>query len=180
MNNLLKLKHWQLFGLFISIPLTIRIINTTIFKIPEEILDYIIPVMLILLMLIYFGWTYSVGTNLRSKIPETVKMNFKLFKTFQFFTIIFIPIFGIVTYLLMNFSPGGKPNENIITVLGLLIGLTPFCILYCIYFIAKTIRLVELQRPISLKDYIIDFLLILFFPIGVWIIQPKLNKISAN
>jgi|SRR5689334_21626895 len=180
MRTFLRFRHWQLFGVLVGIPLIIRLINSTSLRIPTEVMNAMFPAVLVLLMLIYFVWAYAIGTNLSSKIPKDVKMNFKLFKTAQLFIIFFIPIFGITTWLLMSFSPGGKPNQNIIAILGLLMCLIPFCIIYCIYFVAKTIKLVELQRPTSVKDFYADFLLILVFPLGVWIVQPRLNKISAD
>jgi len=52
--------------------------------------------------------------------------------------------------------------------------------LYCIYFTAKTYRTLRLQRIATFKEYLSDFLLILFFPIGLWILQPKINKMMIQ
>jgi len=52
-----------------------------------------------------------------------------------------------------------------------------FCVFYIFYFNAKSLKAVELQRPVTFGDYIGEFFLLLFFPIGVWIIQPRINKI---
>jgi putative effector of murein hydrolase LrgA (UPF0299 family) len=51
-----------------------------------------------------------------------------------------------------------------------------FCIFYSLYFVAKTIKTVELQRAVTFSDFVLEFFLIWFYPIGIWIIQPQINK----
>jgi hypothetical protein len=54
-----------------------------------------------------------------------------------------------------------------------------FCIVYCLYFIAKVLKTVELQRPVRFGEFARELFLIWFFPIGIWIIQPRINKLFA-
>jgi hypothetical protein len=54
--------------------------------------------------------------------------------------------------------------------------LSMFGIFYSLYFVAKTIKTVELQTKVSFSDFAGEFLLIWFFPIGIWVVQPKINK----
>jgi hypothetical protein len=51
-----------------------------------------------------------------------------------------------------------------------------FCIFYTLYFVAKTFKTVELQREVKFSDFAGEFFMIWFYPIGIWIIQPKINK----
>ncbi|WP_101311729.1 hypothetical protein [Labilibaculum manganireducens] len=55
-----------------------------------------------------------------------------------------------------------------------------FCIFYCLYFVAKTFKTVELQREVSFFDFAGEFFMIWFFPIGIWIVQPKVNKMIED
>jgi len=48
---------------------------------------------------------------------------------------------------------------------------------YCLYFISKSLKAVELQRDVTFNDYAGEFFLIWFFPIGIWFIQPRINKL---
>lgn len=57
--------------------------------------------------------------------------------------------------------------------------LTAFGIIYTFYNVPKSIRSVELGRKVSFKECIIDFLLLFAFPIGVWFIQPRINRLYA-
>ena len=53
------------------------------------------------------------------------------------------------------------------------------CLFFVLYYNAKALRSVELQRRARFGDYIIDFILFWFFPIGIWILQPRINKVLA-
>jgi len=55
-----------------------------------------------------------------------------------------------------------------------------FCIFYSLYFIAKELKSVELQKPVTFSDFAGEFFLLWFFPIGIWIIQPRINKIFES
>ena len=55
-----------------------------------------------------------------------------------------------------------------------------FAIFYCLYFVAKTYKTVELQRTVTFSDYAGEFFLFWFFPIGIWVIQPKINAMVNN
>jgi hypothetical protein len=55
-----------------------------------------------------------------------------------------------------------------------------FFIFYSLYFIAKELKSVELQKPVTFSDFAGEFFLLWFFPIGIWIIQPRINKIFES
>jgi len=48
------------------------------------------------------------------------------------------------------------------------------------YIIARTIKTAELQRATRFDDFKGKFFLIMFFPIGIWFIQPRINKIITQ
>ena len=49
---------------------------------------------------------------------------------------------------------------------------------YCIFFVAKTIKILELKKEVKLSDYISEFVFIVLFPFGIWFIQPLINQIK--
>jgi hypothetical protein len=56
-----------------------------------------------------------------------------------------------------------------------------FCQIYGWYFVSKAIALAEAARPASSGDYIGFFFCFWVFPVGVWIIQPRINRLyEAN
>lgn len=54
------------------------------------------------------------------------------------------------------------------------------CIIYCMYFMARALKVVELQRPVTFGDFAGEFFLLLFYPIGIWLIQPRINILFNN
>lgn len=75
---------------------------------------------------------------------------------------------------------GTEPSGALIGILFAIIVplhlFSMFCIFYSLYFVAKTFKTVELQREVSFSDFVGEFFLIWFYPIGIWFIQPKINK----
>ena len=54
-----------------------------------------------------------------------------------------------------------------------------FCMFYNLYFVAKSLKLVELQRPVGFYDYSGPLFLLWFFPAGIWVVQPRINRLYA-
>ncbi|MEI7735417.1 MAG: hypothetical protein WCI49_08115, partial [Ferruginibacter sp.] len=132
-----------------------------------------------------FMWFWSIGISLQKMIPEKATMKIKLFKVFLCVPIFYLLLIGMLFSYTINgeFAFGKVSNLGVIAVLFFAIVLlhlfSMFCIFYCIYFVAKTIKTAELQKTVEFSDLIFEFLMIWFFPIGIWIIQPRINKIAA-
>lgn len=52
-------------------------------------------------------------------------------------------------------------------------------IFYSLYFAARALKSVELQRSVSFNDFRREFFLLWFFPVGIWLIQPRINRLFA-
>jgi hypothetical protein len=133
----------------------------------------------ILFIFVLLGWLYAVGTNLNKKLPDNVKMNLTKFKWFFFLPVASMFLFYIFAYFVLfpSVSNGIEPHKGVYIVVIPLFIFSIFCLFYCIYFNAKSLKAVELQRPATIRDYVLEFFLFWLFLIGVWFIQPKINKI---
>jgi hypothetical protein len=78
----------------------------------------------------------------------------------------------------LNLNLGNTLNSFGVYVLSNLF--STFCFFYCVYFNAKSLKSVELQRPVTFSDYAGEFFLICLSPIGVWIIQPRINEMFGE
>lgn len=201
-NFFLRIKHWQLFILIYTLPI-IFYINQMSYMLdpawlaqsedyPEMLLEnfkYFAP-MMVVLTLFYYGWYWSVAMGLQSKLPPYVLMKVNKFKWFfliPFFYMLCLA-FGM-ELLFSSYLPdlmNGEiiPDLKLILIMAIIIVpihfFSIFGIFYSMYFIAKTIRSVELQRETRFEDFIGEFFLIWFFPIGVWILQPRINKLAEG
>jgi hypothetical protein len=181
MNLFLRAKHWQLFILIIGIPLLLNLAselpdfnkshNNIDFN-NDEYFMWGTTFFLVVLM----GWIYSVTVGLQRMLPATIKMKVMVFKIFLLIPLVYS------TFLSVFFDSFSKSFGDPFFGAGAFIIIpihlfSMFCMFYCLYFMAKTIKTVELQRAVTFGDFFIEFLLIWFFPIGIWILQPRINRL---
>jgi hypothetical protein len=196
MKIFLRMKHWQLFLLLFGIPFIFQVIGTlsmTFLK-SSTMLFMALPLVMLLYMAAFFSWFYTLGTNLNRKLPDTVKMNLKKFKILLSIPIIYILLICIFLFglfrSLAEIAASGSPDAAAFSTMqpswALIVLVIPlhffsiFCIFYSLYFIAKSLKVAEGQRAVLFSDFAGEFFLIWFFPIGVWIIQPRINKLFAK
>ena len=186
----LKAKHWQLFIVMLGIPLLFQCyimfnmfseFNTESNPKSENVMHIFqaFPIMMLLFTGVFFGWFWSIAIGLQKYIPQEVKMKVKKFKIFFFIPLSYILF--LMIYISGAFSgmiTNGTANSDwIILIILPLHLLSMFCIFYSIYFVAKTIKTAELQKSTRFGDFIGEFFMLWFNFIGIWIIQPKVNKL---
>ena len=192
-DRFLKAKHWQLFLMTFGIPMIFQFIMMgTIFATlgngnppdPTLIFSYMkfFPLIMILFMGVFFGWFWSVVTGLQKTIPTEFQLKLNRFKIFFFIPLAYILSISIfMGSTISGFADGSTPlNPGLIG--GLMAIIFPlhlfsmFCIFHTLYFVAKTFKTAELKKEVSFSDFAGEFFLIWFYPIGVWIVQPKINR----
>lgn len=184
-KTFLEAKHWQLFGLTVGIPLLF--LSSLVSGGDQVVFRFVffMPLSGVILLLVLYGWFWSVGVGLQKKIPQDLRLNVKFFKWTVIFPFIYITlILGTLSYA---FSSDWDYIEQYIDLLdsALFIILpihyfTLFCLFYQLYFVSKTIKTMELQRKVTFGDYIGELVLVLLFPIGIWFVQPKINKFAQS
>lgn len=195
-DTILRAKHWQLFSIIFGLPFLIYLfmvyqILSSIGNVeaadpdPSVILGYAkyLIAFAFISAIVYWLWYWSIGVGLNSKVPEDIKLPNTTFKVFLLLPAIYL--FAVLAFVLVMMSKlpeleaGGEPpfNPGLLALILPLHFFSIFCIFYCIYFVAKTIKTVELQRKVTFSDFVAEFFLVWFFPIGIWILQPTINKL---
>jgi hypothetical protein len=54
------------------------------------------------------------------------------------------------------------------------------CLIYVLYFVAKSLVLTNKRRHVTLGDYAWSLFLLWVSPLGVWMIQPRINQLYAE
>lgn len=190
---LLKAKHWQIFLLTFGIPLGFQfglmisiILNvaTQTHPNPEWMISYMrfFPAIMILFVSISFAWFWSVAVGLQKKVPADVSMKVKKFKILFFIPLVYILILMVFFSVSISGFMMGSAEPNVGIIGGIIAVIFPlhlfsmFCIFYSLYFVAKTFKTIELQREVKFGDFAGEFFMIWFYPIGIWILQPKINQ----
>lgn len=180
MKQFLKFKHWQLFTLLFAIPFVFQMIMmATVMKSNDPgIFISSFPFLLIYVLGLFFSWFYAMGVNLHQRLPKTVTMHLKKLKLFLFAPLVYMLfLFGFMFVASSDLNPESHPAPAFFAWFIPLHFFSVFCIFYCLYFIAKALKAVELQRPVEFNEYAGEFIMIWFFPIGVWFIQPRINRL---
>jgi len=123
-------------------------------------------------------WLYQVATNLHSRLPDDIQVTLTLFK-FAFYINIVDKIVISFTPLIYSFMGLGYESLNIyLRITTPLLVLSYIAVAYMYYFVARSLVSVELRRRTQLGEYIGAFFLFVFYPIGVFWLQPRINNIA--
>lgn len=201
-ERLLRLKHWQLFILQFVIPFGAGIITMVamVFTIvsqasrlrmnQEPDLTPIIPFAVFFFLCGFIGiffqmaWQWSVATRLQQYMhPEMRLLKVNRYKLLAIIPFVYMAFSTIVFPLITLWSITTHSPPSVYTILPLALVLflgnlaVVFCLIYCTYFVAKTLVSAEMKREAHFSDYIGEFFLIMLFPVGIWFIQPRINAL---
>ena len=179
MKFLLRLKHWQLFLLTWGVPILIDIYSF----VDMTILFRLFPAMMFVFMVMVFGWIWTISTALHKKLPPGVNLNLRQFQLMFAIPIIYcLVILGWINFA--NFTDQyGEQDDlggGVIVFIVVMHLISIAFILLGIRFAAKTLKSIELGRLAKFGDYAGEFFLIWFSPVGIWILQPRLNRLAKQ
>lgn len=180
MKVFLKIRHWQLFAIFFVIPVIIM------FAVPEEvILDdspeniKISVIIMGIYVAILMSWIWTLGINLYKRAPTST--NFKtelIFFVASFCFIVADVIF--IFWTVVNFANKTELPSFLFPTLVIGHLITFICVFYCSSFLAKMLKVNELKRPVHRREWFGDAMLFVFYLIGVWNIQPRINRLFVK
>ena len=120
------------------------------------------------MMMLFLSWYRAVGLFLLEVAPERKHSDQALFRfatAFPFAYSLVAPALFVV-----------RSHEWVVALLVLHL-LTMGCILYIFKAIARLLTLFETGEWKPFREYVGTFFLLWFFPIGIWTIQPRINRI---
>ena len=159
MKIFLKFKPWQLF--------TIWIITSIIFFITMRTMFWWITFELYAFSIV--GWMYSIGKYFNKLNDKKAIVNYGEDIWFILYLICGIP-FG---YYFANF--GHDTSNDLILKISGLIGFVSMIRLA--NFSAKAYKQYNNNKDLKFSDYLEEFIWITIFIVGIWRIQPEINKI---
>ncbi len=160
MKLFLQLKHWQILTLFILMAITCS-------KVMGDKFDILF---IVIYVFCFIGWIYSIGKvanklNRKSKV-ENYKEN------------LWFALYFVTLVILMDSGADFQNSERLNGwVRFVLVVIAMVSMIKLIVFSSKSLVQYETQKNVSFSEYFYEFIMILFFPIGVFVLQPRLNKI---
>jgi hypothetical protein len=125
-----------------------------------------------LVMALYLSWLWALGRLAWALAPSHGRPAMSRFRFSLIYPIAYLPVF----YFL--FTKAAEPSGIAVVIIPLHL-LAMSCMFYNLYFVAKSLALAEGRRADSFYDYAGAFFLLWFYPIGIWILQPRFNALAA-
>jgi hypothetical protein len=114
--------------------------------------------------IVFLSWLWFIGSFLCSVVQPRLKPSESFFRI----AIIYPLVFGLVE---LAFIVRADPRPFGVIVPLALVAFV--CLIYDLNFVAKALALAEVGKSRVFGD----FALLWFFPIGVWFIQPRVNRL---
>lgn len=174
-TRFVRAKHWQIFILFVVIfavgELPAMGSFTSALQSPENSAEVLLltEIALAVSACCYLLWLWSLG----SFLSTVVKPALRLKKGFFLFTIICSALYFIASIALIQSLNPGKFVLLPLSLFGV------FCGFANLYFVAEGLKLAETGERASFFACAGPFFLLWFFLIGVWFIQPRINRLYA-
>lgn len=149
--------------------------------------------------LVILSWYWSIGYGLKDRLPQGVNMDVGKFRIG--FVVSAFAMGGIILACLWSFGyvndffamiSNDEPPEFVndpdflkkffkFWAIGMIIGILYLvAFVYISIFMAKTLKSIELGKKARGSD-VVGYVLLLFIPlIGVWILQPKINRLVTT
>jgi len=171
MNSILKMKHWQMF-IILSICLILSIVIGYA-EISIGNLDWIksATVFREIGMIIYLSWLLVLGVSL-NKVQGNPH-------SFKGGLLVFLGIATILGYTDLNLGALLGDRNPIPVVVSMLLNLLTFIgIVYIFGNVPRSMKSIEVGEKVKFTDSITELLLLIFFPIGIWWLQPRINRLA--
>ncbi len=174
----LTIKAWQLVGLIFGLPMLLQalLIGTVTVLEPTPTILFLVPLIVLLSLGGFLGWFWSVGIALNQIVEADLRLDSQFFRMGMLYMVAYLGFFFLFPLLI---SVGFLPPGFFFLMVPLHL-LAMGCMVYALYFVAKNLALAERQQPVRFSDYLGPLLLLWFLPLGIWFIQPRVNKLFAE
>lgn len=182
-----KAKAWQLFLLLFAIPMVIQFSVMSYFM-PDftsaegnqnqareafERLTNVFGVLTFVFALLLVGWLYFSGIAANRRLKESTRKRTYMFRFSAIYPIIYVVLYFVV--FIRSFT--GDPSIGMVPIIIPLHFLAMICMVYLLYFASKNLSMSLKEKGITSGGTAGFFFGFWFYPIGVWFIQPKVNRL---
>lgn len=172
MQFFLRMKHWQLFVLFLVLPYLIEyVLQETL---PASAASWASPSLNAVFALLAVAYLWTLGHYLYEKAPKPLtNLSPGWFRAGLLYAFADLALLGIFAGQLIPEHP--KSPYYIVPLHAVAMA----AIFYAFYFIAKSLSSIEKEGEANLNDFAGPFFMLWFYPIGVWFFQPKVNRAAG-
>ena len=177
MDFIMRMKHWQVF-LFVALPflLMFLVIPTFVLLKPAITVTVIMFPLLAVWIISFISYILFLGISIDKFANFPKKPNKKNFSGLMIYSFIYSLLF---IFLFTDMGPMDDLHNVMPKILPFHL-LAMLSNIYGIRFIAKMLVSIEKGEIVKAGDYLGEFFLFWFIPVGIWVLQPRINKIAKN
>jgi len=170
-----RAKHWQIFLLFLILGIVSEfpvLGNFAAAKSPEGYGTVLLMTEFATAVAAwcFILWLWSLGSFLNSIVPAALRPGKKFFLFAVVYSAAYVPAsMALFQSIDLKLFVATIP----LSLLAL------FCMFYNLYFVAKNLVTAETDKLATFYDNAGPFMLVWFSLIGVWLIQPRVNRLYA-
>lgn len=161
----LRAKHWHIFVLLFAIP---QVASFAAIVTMQYMFFTVVTAASVLCLL---AWCWSLGSFLSSGLKAQFQMKPAFFRFAVLYPILYVPVF--FWFVLSS------ANGAVVVIVPLHL-LAMACMVYVLYFVSRNLVMAETGKPASFSDHIGTLMLFWFFPVGVWFVQPRVNRLYRS
>ena len=132
--------------------------------------------MTLLMVVLLLGWLLSIGFATNRRVEQNLRLSTRLVVGCAVYAVSYIALAQFIWLSPSTFS-SGEESMALVIPFHLLAMVAMF---YVLAFAARNIIMAERQSSVSFFDYSGPFFLMWFFPIGVWFVQPRVNRLVSS
>lgn len=175
MAFLIKAKPASVFVLTFGPPFGLALLSTVLIDSPSaEHVLYSISIATLYMGSIFLLWIFSVGKYLSKLMTRVSGIWNRLFKVSVAYLLLILCIVVLLPLLREDHI-----GQALSTVLLSMLVMALVCIYYVLGYISNAIVSIEKKDQSTFSDYVMVFLALVFFPIGIWSVQSKINRIES-
>ncbi|HWA36202.1 MAG TPA: hypothetical protein VG737_18805 [Cyclobacteriaceae bacterium] len=163
MNFVLSFKHWQVF--------LVLLVITTLSSFTIEGNRTLTSILNLAGAILYLLYPIVLGHALFQLLPEKIDLNYNLF--------LFNSFIVLSVYSGMAIVFNGE-STHFTGLAALPVFYFMYAIVHIYLFPARVLKSIERDSRVGAGECFGAFLLVVFAPIGIWFLQPRLNKILEN
>ena len=174
----LRLAPWELFVLLVVVPVVARLLADV--PLEPEPGEPAGPLWYDVFMVMWFpmlsGWFWSIGIGTNRRVEEDLRPGSVLFNI----AIVYPVLFLLVVTWQYSVTPEGEPSGGEMAAVGISSLLFLAAVGYTIRFVAKNLWLAEQGRDVKFRHYGGTLFLLMFYPVALWFVQPRVRKVCAE
>jgi hypothetical protein len=171
-DRMLKLflvaKAWQIFLLLVGCMFASAVFMSTS---PDPFVGMLIGTLIF--MGVWMAWLWTIAQASNQKVDPVLRKSTRMIAV----SIAYAALYVLVSPLIWP-DLEGRPGVPALMVPMHLLAMV--AIFYVLLFTANRLVTLDRKQKVSFFDYSGPFVLLWFFPLGVWFIQPRVNKLLAS